>query len=69
MHLLVVVDVALAGRQPTTLLAPSAAAALHGPAPVAAAAAAVPPSMYVRLVNVSGYLFRAIATSLIIYLT
>ena len=40
MQLLVVVDVALAGRQPTTLPAPSAAAAFHGLGSVAAVAAA-----------------------------
>jgi hypothetical protein len=45
MHLLVVVDVVLAGKQPTTLLPPSKAAALHVPAPVVAVAAA--PGMYV----------------------
>ena len=61
-----VVDVALAGKQPTTLPATCAAAALHGHAPVVVVAAAL--GMYVRLVNVSCCLLRAIATSRIISL-
>ena len=48
MHLLVDVDVALEGKQPTTLPPPSEAAALHVLAPVAAVAAvAAAPGMCV----------------------